>query len=132
MGLRPAGFWALVSTAAELGGGVLLAVGLLTPLATAALIAQSVVIVGLVHLSRRLRRGASGLKARVETEALGFTFDTFESAWDVLTGVTTANLTLERRDEAKAAVRAAMWPAEARGPRYFRNVTQFIVAERAN
>jgi uncharacterized membrane protein YphA (DoxX/SURF4 family) len=31
MGLRPAGFWALVSTAAELGGGVLLAVGLLTP-----------------------------------------------------------------------------------------------------
>jgi hypothetical protein len=27
MGLRPAGFWAIVSTAAELGGGVLLAVG---------------------------------------------------------------------------------------------------------
>src|SRR5439155_16311908 len=52
MGLRPAGFWAIVSTAAELGGGVLLAVGLLTPLATAALIAQSVVIVGLVHLPK--------------------------------------------------------------------------------
>ncbi len=48
MGLRPVGFWALVSTAAQLGGGVLLAVGLLTPLATAALIAQSVVIVALV------------------------------------------------------------------------------------
>ena len=75
---------------------------------------------------------AAGLKARVETEALGFTFDTFESAWDVLTGVTTASLTSERREEAKAAVRAAMWPAEARGPRYFRNVTQFIVAERPN
>ena len=52
MGLRPAGFWALVSTAAELGGGVLLAVGLLTPVATAALIAQSLVIVGLVHLPK--------------------------------------------------------------------------------
>jgi putative oxidoreductase len=38
--------------AAELGGGVLLAVGLLTPLATAALIAQSVVIIGLVHLPK--------------------------------------------------------------------------------
>ncbi|HYN69563.1 MAG TPA: hypothetical protein VEX41_05075, partial [Candidatus Eisenbacteria bacterium] len=75
---------------------------------------------------------ASGLKAWVETEALGFTFDTFESAWDVLSGVTTASLTSERREEAKAAVRAAMWPAEARGPRYFRNVTQFIVAERPN
>ena len=49
MGLRPPGFWALVSTAAELGGGLLLAVGLLNPLATAALVAQSVVIVGLVH-----------------------------------------------------------------------------------
>ena len=75
---------------------------------------------------------AAGLKARVETEALGFTCDTFDSAWDVLAGVTTANLTPERREEAKAAVRAAMWPAEVHGPRYFRNETQFIVAERPN
>ena len=52
MGLRPAGFWTVVSTAAELGGGVVLAAGLLTPVATAALIAQSVVIVGLVHLPK--------------------------------------------------------------------------------
>ena len=52
MGLRPTGFWAFVSTAAELAGGVLLAVGLLTPLATAALIAQSIVIIGLVHLPK--------------------------------------------------------------------------------
>ena len=52
MRLRPAAFWTLVSTAAELGGGVLLAVGLLTPLATAALIGQSVVIIGLVHLPK--------------------------------------------------------------------------------
>ena len=52
MGLRPPGFWAVISVAAELVGGVLLAVGLLTPLATAALVAQSVVIIGLVHLPK--------------------------------------------------------------------------------
>ncbi len=62
MGLRPAGFWALVSTAAELGGGVLLAVGLLTPLATAALIAQSVVIVGLVHLPKGFWNANGGVE----------------------------------------------------------------------
>jgi putative oxidoreductase len=52
MGFRPAGFWALVSTAAELAGGLLFAAGLLTPLASAALIAQSVVIVVKVHLPK--------------------------------------------------------------------------------
>jgi putative oxidoreductase len=62
MGLRPAGFWALVSTAAELGGGVLLAVGLVTPLATAALIAQSVVIVGLVHLPKGFWNSKGGIE----------------------------------------------------------------------
>ena len=62
MGLRPAGFWALVSTAAELGAGVLLAVGLLTPLVTAALIAQSVVIVGLVHLPKGFWNSNGGIE----------------------------------------------------------------------
>jgi putative oxidoreductase len=62
MGLRPPGFWALVSTAAELGGGVLLAVGLVTPLATAALIAQSVVIVGLVHLPKGFWNSKGGIE----------------------------------------------------------------------
>jgi putative oxidoreductase len=33
MGLRPAGIWALLAGLSELGGGVLLALGLLTPLA---------------------------------------------------------------------------------------------------
>ena len=61
MGLRPAGFWALVSMADELGGGVLLAVGLLTPLATAALLAQSVVIVGLVHLPNGFWNAKGGI-----------------------------------------------------------------------
>ena len=52
MGIRPAPWWALVSTAAELAGGLLLALGLLTPLAAAALIGQSVVIVFAVHWAK--------------------------------------------------------------------------------
>jgi putative oxidoreductase len=49
MGWRPASFWALVSIGAELVAGVFLALGFLTPLAAAALIGQSVVIVFGVH-----------------------------------------------------------------------------------
>lgn len=67
-----------------------------------------------------------GIDARVETEELGFDFDTFELAWEVLAGVTTAKLAPERRQEAKAAVQAVMWP-QGHGPRHFRNVTQFVV-----
>ena len=62
MGLRQSSFWAIVSTAAELGGGVLLAVGLLTPLAAAALIAQSVLIVGLVHQPKGFWNSNSGVE----------------------------------------------------------------------
>jgi len=70
---------------------------------------------------------AAGLTARVETQELGFEFDTFESAWEVLAGVTTSRLDPKRKDEAKDAVRQLMWqqPDE---PRYFRNLTRFIVA----
>jgi SAM-dependent methyltransferase len=67
-----------------------------------------------------------GIAARVETEELGFDFPDFELAWEVLAGVTTAQLAPERRQEAKEAVQAAMWP-QGRGPRHFRNVTQFLV-----
>jgi len=68
----------------------------------------------------------AGISASVETETTGFAFEDFSSAWDVLAGVTTAQLPLERQQEAKAAVRAKMWP-EGDGPRHFRNLTQFIV-----
>ena len=71
----------------------------------------------------------AGIDASVETESLGFDFDDFSSAWEVLAGVTTAALGPERREEAKAAVQAAMWPGGA-GSRHFRNVTQFIVGRR--
>lgn len=49
MGFRPARLFAVTSALTELGGGLLLAAGLLTPLAAAALVAQAVVIIGHVH-----------------------------------------------------------------------------------
>lgn len=71
----------------------------------------------------------AGIAAHVERETLGFDFDDFTAAWDVMAGVTTAHLAPERQEEAKAAVRAAMWPS-GDGPRHFRNVTQFIIGAR--
>jgi len=67
-----------------------------------------------------------GIRARVETEVLGFDFHDFDSAWDALAGVTTAQLPPERQEEAKAAVREAMWPDPA-AARRFRNTVQYIV-----
>lgn len=71
----------------------------------------------------------AGIEANVEAEVLDFDFDDFESAWNVLAGVTTAQLAPERREEAKAAVRSLMWP-HGDGRRRFRNSTQFIVGTR--
>jgi hypothetical protein len=70
----------------------------------------------------------AGIQAHVERQVLGFDFDDFESAWEVLAGVTTAQLPPERREEAKTAVRALMWPADS--PKHFTNMTQFIIASR--
>jgi SAM-dependent methyltransferase len=67
-----------------------------------------------------------GITARIETEELGFDFPDFDLAWEVLAGVTTANLAPERRQEAKEAVQAVMWP-HGQGPRHFRNTTLFLV-----
>ncbi len=49
MGYRPARLFAGISAIVEFGGGLLLAVGLFTPLAAFALVAQSVVIIGAAH-----------------------------------------------------------------------------------
>ena len=68
----------------------------------------------------------AGLTAKVEAQELGFVFDTFEFAWEVLAGVTTAKLEPSRKEEAKEAVRQLMWQ-KPNEPRQFRNVTQFIV-----
>jgi enediyne biosynthesis protein CalE5 len=72
----------------------------------------------------------SRIEARVETEETEFEFASFDAAWDVLAGVTTADLRPERQEEAKAAVRAVMWP-EPHEPRRFRNATQFITGTRS-
>ncbi|HZC33407.1 MAG TPA: DoxX family protein [Candidatus Bathyarchaeia archaeon] len=52
MGFRPAGTFAIVSALAELLGGLMLAVGLATPLAAAVLVAQTVVIIAAAHWKR--------------------------------------------------------------------------------
>lgn len=52
MGLRPRWPWALVSALTELVGGLLLALGALTAVASALLLAQSVVIVFRAHWPR--------------------------------------------------------------------------------
>jgi putative oxidoreductase len=62
MGFRPARLFALVSALVELAGGLLLAVGLLTPIAAAALIAQTVVIIGHVHWSNGFFNQRSGIE----------------------------------------------------------------------
>ncbi|MGH3090972.1 MAG: class I SAM-dependent methyltransferase [Gaiellaceae bacterium] len=72
----------------------------------------------------------SRIEARVETEVTEFEFASFDAAWEVLAGVTTADLLPDRREEAKAAVQAAMWP-EPHEPRRFRNATQFITGTRS-
>ena len=68
----------------------------------------------------------AGIQARVEQQQLGFDFGDFESAWEVLAGVTTAQLAREIQEEAKQAVRDLMWQGTD-GPRHFRNTTQFIM-----
>lgn len=50
MHFQPTGLWAAISIAAELVGGPMLAIGLLTPLAATVLIGQAVVLIVKVHL----------------------------------------------------------------------------------
>jgi SAM-dependent methyltransferase len=72
---------------------------------------------------------AAGIVAGIQTEIVGFDFPDFDSAWQVLAGVTASTLAPERCEEAKAAVRTLMWP-RGDGPRHFSNATQFIVGAR--
>jgi SAM-dependent methyltransferase len=74
-------------------------------------------------------RGA-GLDARCEKVTTTFEFANFDAAWDALAGVTTAALEPKVREDAKAAVRAIMWP-DGGTPRTFRNATQLIYATKA-
>jgi len=62
MGFRPARLFAVTSGLIELAGGLLLAVGFLTPIAAAALVAQAVVIIGQVHWSHGFFNSKSGIE----------------------------------------------------------------------
>ena len=73
---------------------------------------------------------AAGLDAKCEKVTTTFEFASFQDAWDALAGVTAATLERKVQEEAKAAVRALMWP-DAGAPRTFHNATQLISARKA-
>jgi putative oxidoreductase len=62
MGLRPAWLWAAIAAGVEVVCGPLLVLGLLTPLASALLVAQSLYIVLRVHLPRGFFSGKGGIE----------------------------------------------------------------------
>ena len=62
MRFHPAPLWTLASVGAELVGGVLIAIGLFTPLAASLLIGQSVVIILKVHLPNGFWNKAGGIE----------------------------------------------------------------------
>ena len=62
MGFRPARLFALVSANVELLGGLMLAVGFLTPVVAAVLVAQTVVIIGQVHWANGFFNSKSGFE----------------------------------------------------------------------
>ena len=62
MGFRPAWLFAALVTAQELGGGLLLAFGFLTPLGTLAVTASMVVAVALVHWKNGPWNGNGGFE----------------------------------------------------------------------
>ena len=80
-----------------------------------------------IVLFQQLER--AGIQARVESHTTEFSFDDFPSAWAVLAGVTTAQLPPDRQEEAKAAVRAKMWPDGERSRRFI-NRTVFVIGTR--
>lgn len=82
--LRPARWHALAAGCAELGGGLLLAAGLLTPLATAALIAVMVTAVTTVHARNGLWNTEQGFEYNLVLVAAGFTIAAADAgAWSL-------------------------------------------------
>ena len=54
LGLRPAPFWALIAGLSEVGGGILLALGLLTPLGSLGIMASMLMATIKVHWANGL------------------------------------------------------------------------------
>jgi putative oxidoreductase len=84
MGVRPPRLWATISSLNELLGGVLLAIGLLTPVAAAVVVAQSAVIVARVHWAKGFwnTKGGYEYPLVLGAVALGLAF-TGPGAWAV-------------------------------------------------
>lgn len=76
MRFRPAPFWGVVSAFVELLGGLLLAVGLLTPVASALLVAQSLIIVLRAHLPKGFWNRAGGIEFPLQLLAASALFVT--------------------------------------------------------
>jgi len=70
-----------------------------------------------------------GLEVSVKREVFEFEFPNLESAWNVLAGVTSANLSPAVREQAIETVRSDMWQ-NPESPRTFRNLTQFIIGRK--
>lgn len=62
MRFHPVAFWTALSIGAELVGGLLLALGLVTPLAATVLIGQSVVIIVKAHLPKGFFSSTGGIE----------------------------------------------------------------------
>lgn len=62
MGLRPAWFWGLVASLSEFGGGVLLLLGLFTPLGSLGIIAAMLVAIVQVHWSKGFWNTKGGIE----------------------------------------------------------------------
>ena len=71
-GLRPGRLHAYAAGCAELGGGLLLALGLLTPLGSAALIAVMTAAILSVHLSKGLWNTGGGFEYNLVLMAVAF------------------------------------------------------------
>src|ERR1700687_4349172 len=75
--IRPAQPWAWVAALSEFGGGILLALGLLSPLGSLAIIGAMLVAVATVHLAKGVWAGKGGfeftLSLTVGAAAIAFT-----------------------------------------------------------
>lgn len=70
MGFRPVRLFAVVSILVELVGGIALAVGFLTPLTAAFVLAQTVVIIGQVHWPHGFFNSKSGYEFPLQLGAI--------------------------------------------------------------
>jgi putative oxidoreductase len=75
--IRPAQLWAWVAALSEFGGGLLLALGLLSPLGSLAMIGAMVVAIATVHLAKGFWAGKGGYEYNLSliagAAALAFT-----------------------------------------------------------